>query len=384
MSSETLRVIRLSVLGSVAILPVLILPAMVGALIDYATFTESEAGWLAAAGFAGSAIGAIATGLRIRHFDPAKLAMGGLIALAVFDALASWVAVMPAELFVALRFMSGLSGAVVYAAVVASIAATANPEKGYGVFMVFQFGLSAIGLYGLPYLLPHIGVVGMYLGLAAAALCSLALAKSVVHREGAVAEPAIEVHMLLRPAAILAMLGIGLYESANFMQYTYADRIGISFGLSTIETGEVLGVASLLGIPAALLVVWIGDRFGQLGPLLAAIAVSVIAHMMLYAQNGPVTFIAAVFALGMTWAFGLAFFYAFEARLDPGGTVIVVGGFFTASGSVVGPALAAALVRPDDFRLVIGSAIALYCAAAILVVLSAAFSRQSVATANQR
>jgi MFS family permease len=375
MSSETNRVIRLSILGSVAILPVLILPAMVGALIDYAAFTESEAGWLAAAGFAGSAIGAVVTGLRIRHFDPAKLAFGGLIALAIFDALAALVAIMPVELFVVLRFMSGLSGAVVYAAVMASIAATANPERGYGIFMVLQFGLSAIGLYGLPYVLPIIGAVGMYLGLAAAALLSLLLAKSVVHREAAIEEPAIEIHMLMRPAAILAMLGIGLYESANFMQYTYAERIGITFNLSHVEIGEVLGIASLLGVPAALLVVWIGDRFGQLGPLLVAIAASVIAHLMLYAPDGPASFAIAVFMLGMAWAFGLAYFYAFEARLDPGGSVIVVGGFFTASGSVAGPALAAALVQPDDFRVVLASAIGLYCAAAILVLLSAACIR---------
>ena len=382
MSSETRRIICLSILGSIAILPVLILPAMVGALIDYAAFTESEAGWLAAAGFAGSAIGAVATGLRIRHYDPARLAVGGLITLAAFDTLAALVSVMPAELFVILRFISGLSGAVVYAAVVASIAATKNPEKGYGVFMVFQFGLSAIGLYGLPYLLPHIGIVGMYLGLAAAALCSLVLAKSVVHRESAVAEPAIELHILMRPAAILAMLGIGLYESANFMQYTYAERIGITFGLSNIQIGEVLGIASLLGIPAALLVVWIGDRFGQLGPLLVAIAVSVIGHVMLYSPDGPASFVIAIFALGMSWSFGLAFFYAFEARLDPGGTVIVVGGFFTASGSVAGPALAAALVQPGDFRLVIASAIALYCAAAVLILFSAASNRASSQDTN--
>ncbi|MGI9205282.1 MAG: hypothetical protein ACR2Q3_14800, partial [Woeseiaceae bacterium] len=58
MTSEGLRTIRLSALGSIAILPILILPTMVGALIEYSGFTESEAGWLATAGFVGSALGA--------------------------------------------------------------------------------------------------------------------------------------------------------------------------------------------------------------------------------------------------------------------------------------------------------------------------------------
>lgn len=377
MSSEAIRVIRLSILGSVAILPILILPTMVGALIDYTGFTEAEAGWLAAAGFTGSALGAITIGFRIRHLDPQKLAVFGLLVLGVFDAASALVGHLPAWLFVGFRFISGLGGAVAYAAVVASIASTANPERGYGVFMVLQFGLSAIGLYGLPYLLPTIGVVGMYLLLAVAAVLSLTLRDSVVHRDAATEEPAIELQMLFRPAAILAMLGIGIYETANFMQYTYSERIGISFGLSSYQIGESLGIASLLGVPAALLVVWIGDRFGQLRPLLAAIALSVIAHLLLLAPNGTVSYVLAVFVLGIAWAIGLAFFYAIEARLDPGGSVVVVGGFFTSCGSVAGPALAASLVQPDNFGGVLFAAICVYVIAAVLATMSVYYASRN-------
>jgi len=377
MSSESIRAIRLSVLGSVAILPILILPTMVGALIDYAGFTESEAGWLAAAGFTGSALGAIGVGFRIRHLDPQKLAVFGLIVLCLFDAASAFVGHLPAWVFVGFRLISGIGGAVVYAAVVASIASTANPERGYGIFMVLQFGLSGIGLYGLPYLLPSVGVVGMYLLLATAAVLALTLKDSVVHREVAIEDAAIEIHMLLRPAAILAMLGIGVYESANFMQYTYSERIGIDFGLSNFQTGEALGIASLLGVPAALVVVWIGDRFGQIRPLLAALALSVIAHLLLLMPNGAVSYVIAVCALGFAWAIGLAFFYAIEARLDPGGSVVVVGGFFTSCGSVAGPALAASLVQPEQFGNVIVAAISVYVVAAILVTMSVYYASRN-------
>ena len=377
MSSEAIRVIRLSILGSVAIMPILILPTMIGALIDYTGFTESEAGWLAAAGFTGSALGAIAAGLRIRHLDPQKLAVFGLIVLGVFDSASALVGHLPLSIFVALRLISGLGGAMIYAAVVASIASTANPERGYGVFMVLQFGLSAVGLYGLPYVLPSIGVIGMYLILGSVALLSLMLRDSVVHRNAVAAEPAIEIHMLMKPAAILAMLGIGLYESANFMQYTYSERIGIGFGLSNFEIGEALGIASLLGVPAALLVVWIGDRFGQLRPFLAAIILSVVAHLLLLSPNGVVSYYLAVFALGASWAFGLAYFYAIEARLDPGGSVVVVGGFFTSCGSVAGPALAATLVQSNDFSSVIAAAIGVYVFAGLLATLSVYFASRN-------
>ena len=78
-TGETLQTIRASILGSVALLPLLVLPTMVGALVDHAGFTEAEAGWVASVGFAGSALGAIIAGLRIRHFDPRLLAVIGLL-----------------------------------------------------------------------------------------------------------------------------------------------------------------------------------------------------------------------------------------------------------------------------------------------------------------
>jgi len=333
---------------------------MVGALVDYAGFTEAEAGWVAAVGFAGSALAAMLVGLRIQHFDPRKLAVLGLIILTLFDAASTLVSQLPVWLFVTLRFMSGVGGAVAYAAVMTTIAATNNPERGYGIFMVFQFGLSAVLLYGLPLVLADIGVVGMYLAMAAAAVCSLLLKSSVIHRAAAVEDAAIEMHMLIKPASILAMVGIGLYETANFMQYTYADRIGVGFGLTDYEIGETLGFSSLIGIPAALTVVWLGDRFGQLAPLTVALLLSIAALFGLLFPSGTITYVAAMGAFGFAWAFGLAYFYAIEARIDPGGSVVVVGGFFTATGSMAGPALAATLVAPQGYDNVLAAAIAVY------------------------
>jgi len=360
MQTETMRIIRASILGSVAILPILILPTMVGALVDYAGFTEAEAGWVVAVGFAGSAFGAVVVGLRIRHLDPQRLAVLGLILLVVFDAASMLVSQVPAWVFVMLRFASGVGGAVAYAAVMTSIAASVNPERGYGIFMVFQFGLSAIALYGLPLVISDIGVVGMYLSMAVAAALSLLLKESVIHRGTTVEDAAIEIHMLIKPAAILAMLGIGFYETANFMHYTYADRIGVGFELTDYRIGEILGFASLLGIPAALIVIWMGDRFGQLGPLVFALVLTIGSLAWLLIPAGTATYIVSMSVIGFAWAFGLPFFYAVEARLDPGGSVVVVGGFFTSCGSVAGPALAATLAAPEGYDNVLIVAIGVY------------------------
>jgi MFS family permease len=376
MSPEAAQITRLSTLGSIAILPILILPVMVGALIDYAGFTDAQAGWMATAGFVGSALAAIIVGLRIRHLNPRSVCVFGLIVLVVFDCLSAFVNQMPTEVFVVVRFISGLGGAAAYASVVTSIAALREPERGYGMFTVLQFGLSSALFYLLPIVLPTIGVGGMFILMSLLAALALSMKDSVLLRDAVDDEQKLETKSLLKPAALLAMLGIGAYEVANFMQYTYAERIGLEFDLSSIEAGQTLGLATLLGVPAGLAVVWLGDRFGQLKPLLGAIIASVAAHFLLLSDGGPASYIISMCIISAAWAFGLAYFYSIEARLDPAGSVVVVGGFFTACGGALGPALAAMLVRPNNFSVVLATAIGVYVIVGLLMIASNRYTRQ--------
>jgi hypothetical protein len=166
------------------------------------------------------------------------------------------------------------------------------------------------------------------------------------------------------------MFGIGFFEMANFMHFTYAERIGVGFALSMNQIGEILGLSSLLGIPAALLVAWVGDRFGQLGPLVFSMSLSIGALVWLQFPSGEPTYMVSMICLGSAWAIGLPYFYAVEARLDPGGSVVVVGGFFTNCGSVAGPALAATLVAPGEFGNVLDAAIGVYVLVIGLIVLA--------------
>jgi MFS family permease len=370
MKGDAIRITRLAILGSISISPLLILPTMVGALVDYAGFTESQAGWVAAVGSAGNALAAIVIGLRIRHLDPRKLAVAGMVVLGIFDALSMLVAEVPVWLFLTFRALSGLGGATAYAAVMASYATMPNSERGYGVFVVLQFALSAVGLYVLPLALPTIEATGMYLGLAAAAAFGLTQTAPVISRAPETEDASIEIHMLIRPAAILVMLGIGLFETANNMHFTYVERIGLNFALSDERIGEILGATTLLGIPAAFAVVWIGDRYGEFRPIMVALVLAILGLLLLLNGSSTTVYTVAMGALSVAWAFGLPYFQAYEARLDPGGSVVVTGGFFTSIGTALGPALAATLVLPNDYSRVLLVAAGVYAVIACLMVVA--------------
>ena len=118
-----------------------------------------------------------------------------------------------------------------------------------------------------------------------------------------------------------------------------------------------------------------GDRYGRLVPLTAAVIVSAASLVLLLNGSGTPVYVAAMCALSVAWAFGLPYFQAFEARLDPGGSVVVVGGFFTAAGGALGPALAATVVAPDDYGSVLMVAIVIYFVVTCLMVAASRLGR---------
>jgi MFS family permease len=210
--------------------------------------------------------------------------------------------------------------------------------------------------------------------MAACALLGLTQVRPVVHRTAISNGETIEFLMLIRPAAVLIMLGIGLFEAANNMHFTFSERIGFDRGLLLTTVGEILGISTVIGIPAAFAVVWLGDRYGEAKPIGAALALAIAGLALLLWSESPSAYVSAMCLLSIAWAFGLPYFQAFEARLDPGGSVVVAGGFFTAAGAMLGPALAAMLVMPGNYSGVLGVAIGIYLLVGMLVRGAARFS----------
>ena len=153
------------------------------------------------------------------------------------------------------------------------------------------------------------------------------------------------------------------------MHYSYGERIGQTFDLTDFQIGRILGTATFLGVPAAFLVVWIGDRFGQIQPLTIALLISVAGMLVLLYPVGPVSYHVSMYTMGSIWAVGLPYFYAIGARIDPAGSVVVVAGFFTSFGATVGPALSATLVRPGYYDDILLGATGIYGLVLVMMIL---------------
>jgi len=351
----------MAVLGSVSLMPLLVLPLVVGGFVDYLTFTESEAGYLASAGFLGSAVAAIVISLRIHHLDLRRLARAGLLVLIACDAVSIFAADLDTWAFVAVRFLSGAGGATAYAAVMGAYAGWKQPERAYGLFMSIQFLFSALGLFGLPWILDRGGVAAIFIlftMLDMLALMFLAQIPARDERPPVSSGPSLEWRVIARPVALFCLVGIGLFEAANMANFTYSERIGYLFALQSGEIGTILAAATVLGIPAAFGVFLLGARFGLYVPVMLAVLAQFVALALLMTGSTASMYVISMCLMSLGWAFALPYFQAIEARIDPRGSVVVAGGFATSLGDFLGPAAAASLVRPGNYsEMLIGAMI---------------------------
>jgi predicted MFS family arabinose efflux permease len=354
-------------IGAVGLLPVLIVPAVVGAMVDELGMAEGTAGSAVALNFLGSAVACIAVALRVYHLDLRRVAAVGFVLAALSDGMSSVTGHSPG-LFLMFRFLAGLGIGTAYAAITAGIARLDDPDRGFGLLMMFQFALQAIGLYTLPHLLPLAGITGMFQLIAGLDLLGAALSRHLPARGVEPAEPQpIELRVLLAKASLLSLVGFALYEAANMAQFTFSERLGVSLALAPEQIGLVLGVSSALGIPGALAIVWLGPRFGHIAPLLCGITCSVAAVVALMFAAGIWSYGIALCVWNFAWAFTLPFILVIQAELDPKGSVVTAGSFAAAVGMVVGPTAAALMVGRAGYGGVLGLAVSLYALTALLL-----------------
>lgn len=374
------RFFAISAIGTVALLPLLLLPAMVGVLVDEGGLTEAQAGWLSAAGALGGAGVSFVMALRMHHIYPRRVAAVMMLLAVGLDGLSAFL-VGPDLVFYVVRVVSGLTTTAAYVITLAAFARFDQYERGYGLFVTLQFLVSGIGLYILPVYAEAIGAKGMYLGLAASNALALALTWSLpdaAPQATSSKQSGSELRFLLSLATLAAVFGFCAFEMANTAQFTYVERFAVSIDLTGDQIGFVLLIASLIGIPGAFAIVLIGDRFGTVVPLAFGITLGIAGLAILTSEPSYKGYFTGSCCLGFSWAFCLPYIQSFLASLDRDGSVVAAGSAASTLGAAVGPGLAATVLGNGKYSAVFAAAIGLFILSMALFFLSRALTaRQS-------
>jgi len=359
-------------------MPLLVLPAMIGVLVDNAGMSEQWAGWSASANFMASAVVGLFMALRVHRLNLRRLSTWALTFAIVAD-LASGLTAGSTMMFFAARIVAGIMLGVTYVAAVSSFARLDGFERGFGLYVTLQFIVSGLGLYVVPVYADQLGTMGLFGGFAVLDLLALGFARFLPAEKadsGGKSEDRNELKILLGLTAIMAILGFAAFEAANNAQFTYIERFGVFLGVSDQQIGFSLLIASLIGIPGAFSIVVIGHRFGTRGPLAFGIAIAMTGLTILLFANSYVAYFIGSCCMGFSWAFCLPFIQSFLASIDRKGSAIAAGTSFSTLGSAIGPGLAAVVVADNAYGNVFMLSIGLFVITLLLFGAAAKFKRQ--------
>ncbi|GAB5415486.1 MAG: hypothetical protein Cons2KO_30890 [Congregibacter sp.] len=352
-------------------MPILIGPIITGVLVDYGGFSNKAAGLTAGYGSIGAVAVALLCALNMHRLPLRPLAFcGAFMALGANLVAAKFYATL--EVFYVCRVIAALGDGAIYAAVMSAFARESQSERCYGMFMMLQFGLAAVGLWGLPTFFPHMTPTVMYLGFAALNVLALLLLPGLPKQAAAAAGlslKASEWRLLLSLPAMGGLLALFAFEGSNVGTDAYMERVAVFASYSDAQIGKVLGIASLVGVPAAFAIFFVSKNLGHHIPVLCGVAIGATSLFALMHADSYAGFFVWTCIHSASWAFTTPYIQSILADMDPGGAVVTAGGIASGAGAGVGPAAMAMRVTAEDYSgvLMVGLALYLCCAVAITI-----------------
>ncbi|AXF20917.1 MFS transporter [Burkholderia pyrrocinia] len=273
----------------------------------------------------------------------------------------------------ALRAVTALGGGSLMVLCMTSAATSMNSDRVYGLWVVGQLIAGAIGLFVLPHVFAAFGLRALYVALAALALLAAPLSRGFPSSLGARTAPAQtargDATHTPRSFIALAVGAVLTFYLAIGSVWTFASRAAAEAGLDPQSTGNVLAIASVMGIAGAALASCAGGRVARRAMLAAGYALLAASLVALAAMRHTGGYSAAIFAFKFAWTFVLPFILATVAQIDTSGRLVATLNFVIGAGLAAGPLLAGLMLDAG------GTMRALFAAATAVAIVSFAALR---------
>ncbi len=321
-------------------------PIVVGALVDKLHFTESQAGIVAAVEMSGVGAGLLLL-YTFAHRVPGKwLAGAGLATIALANLAASGVHRF--DLMLLAQLIVGLGSATVFSVYLAVGASQERPEHLFAIVNAVSIAYSGLFLPLAPSILAAWQLPGIFLTLAAIAVCGsllLAWLPAPATQQAVFAVPGEQGPVQIRGMVLMVLAMMLLLYTGHGAVWAYQERIGVGLGMDVQSVGRWLGVSMLFwGVAGSMLASWLGMRLGRMWPQILSLGVSVVAALLLVIATTGTVFALACGLIALSWFYGLPYQMGLLANYDPRGRLNIVGCAMSTGGAAVGPALAAMLV----------------------------------------
>jgi DHA1 family inner membrane transport protein len=348
------------VLGTLGALTIMIVPGFVMLLGAQSGLDDQQLGFVASWDINATAAAIGFATFLIARLSWRQLALAGLLLLLLGSFLTGQCHTYSA--LVAARIVAGIGEGLAIAVSFAALGSASNPDRAFGVYLVFGLSVSAALLALLPRMLSQFGPALLFQGCAAVVQQSASLQlwlprgtnRPELVLEGA---PGVSRHL-----AVAGLVGAFLYFIAQGAVWSYFERMGNASGIDPNTIGEAMGLSSFAGVGGAFLAVLLVSRCGRRWPLVASGILSVASFWLLRGQVSGTELIVSGILFNFAWNLAQPLLSGVCSDADCRGRVVVAMGCIQTVGFGIGPALTATLLRGHDYGA------ALWTSAAVLVV----------------
>ncbi len=272
------------------------------------------------------------------------------------------------------RVLAGFAGGLIGASGTASAASSLNPQRIFAIIGVSWGLIAAVQLAVLPYLTVPYGAEGGYYGMAAATALFLPLLfwlnpprrhekidGSKTFEKGLSLWGRITERLGVRDApnarfAIVAMVALFTFEIGQGATQVFLEQFGLRTGLEEIRIGQILGIAAFLGLSGGALAAWMGNRFGNLRPIVVGIGFNAFFASTLALGTIPFLFAASYLGWNMAYYFLVPYMLGVLAEMDDRGRWVVAADAVWWLGAAPGAAVGGILVEKSGYTTLAGLA----------------------------
>ncbi|MDR2123169.1 MAG: MFS transporter [Flavobacteriaceae bacterium] len=246
------------------------------------------------------------------------------------------------------RFITSLAGGSLMILCISSASNTDNPSRIYGFWVLGQLILGALGLLVLPVLFNFFGLKIVYIILAILIALCFPLTSAFSSDPSDYQDQTNTLNAIKVPfyATLFSITGVLLFYIGLSGIWTFMGKIAEEIvKISPTETGEILSIATVLGIVGAGSATLMGS-YNKLNVLLwIGYGAMIISVALLIDTPSLFRFILAAFIFKFTWTFVLPFILGSIAELDPTGKLMNTINLVIGGGTSMGPAIAGWLIK---------------------------------------
>ncbi|UQZ11439.1 MFS transporter [Providencia stuartii] len=275
----------------------------------------------------------------INRINWQKIAIISAIIFIIGNLLSAFVATYITLLI--FRVIASLAGGTLMILCISCAGKTENPSRMYAFWVLGQLALGTLGLLVLPPLFELYGLRIVYFILAAFMVIFFPLIRAFPN---VIMEKDQHHHSSTHPRnafinKAMAIIAILIFYICLSQVWTFIGVFGQNSGLDAEENGQILAIATILGMVGAVIAATVSNRFKTNKLVFLGYGLLMASILLLIGSPTVIRFIVAALLFKFTWTFVLPFIMGAVSQLDTSGRLmnninLVIGG-----GMAIGPAI---------------------------------------------